>query len=271
VSANCRYLLTMESAGSLAMFGNPNEYQDPCTDGANEGCRRRRRRLQNVWHYGWSSDTVIGDDAGQSVPKFTMDTDGTLSILEYVSGAESSNALVLWSVSTGISGDDINIEMSDSGCLTVTGGSTSTKWELCSTFTSEPGSYTISGSALETLPQSTTTTTTDGPGFEKEESFGFTLFGNEVVLDWRILFILVVAMLCVMACICAGCTYFRKQRRQSKGTPNRPLRPEGTANANSATMTHAVHTVTETKSLDFSTEMVETKLKDRTQGNGEIL
>lgn len=237
MSANCRYLLTMESGGSLAMFGNPNEYQDPCTDGANEGCRRRRRRLQNVWHYGWSSDTVIGDDAGQSVPKFTMDTDGTLSILEYVSGVDSPSALVLWSVSTGISGDDIKIEMSDSGCLTVTGGSTSTKWELCSTFTSEPGSYTISGSALETLPQS-------------------TLFGNEVVLDWRILFILVVAMLCVMACICAGCSYFRKQRRQSKGTQNRPLRPEGTANTNSATMTHTVHAATETKSMGFSTEMV---------------
>jgi len=199
---------------------------------------------------------VIGDDAGQSVPKFTMDTDGTLSILEYVSGADSPSALVLWSVSTGISGDDINIEMSDSGCLTVTGGSTSTKWELCSTFTSEPGSYTISGSALETLPQS------DGPVFEKEEAFGFTLFGNEVVLDWRILFILVVAMLCVMACICAGCAYFRKQRRQSKGTPNRPLRPEGTANANSAAMTHAVDAATETKSRNFLTEMVETKMKD---------
>jgi len=107
-----------------------------------------------------------------------------------------------------------------------------------------------------------TPTATDGPVFEKEEAFGFTLFGNEVVLDWRILIILVVAMLCVMACICAGCSYFRKQRRQSKGTPNRPLRPEGTANANSATMTHAVDAATETKSRNFLTEMVETKMKD---------
>ena len=77
VSTNCRYLLVMESNGNLAMYGNPGVYEDPCTDGANEGCRRRmrmqmeRRRLQNVWYFGWNSDTAIYNYSGESVPKFT--------------------------------------------------------------------------------------------------------------------------------------------------------------------------------------------------------
>merc|ERR1719334_228096 len=149
VSSNCRYMIMMEGNGNLAMYGNPEEYEDPCTDGANEGCRRRR--LQNIWYFGWSSDSPIYNVSGQSVPKFTMDTDGTLSIVEYVNGYTSTDAsgesISLWTVSTGISGNDINIEMSDSGCLTVTGGSSGAKWELCSTFESEPDNYEITGSA----------------------------------------------------------------------------------------------------------------------------
>lgn len=206
-----------------------------------------------------------------------MDTDGTLSINEYVDGYTSTDAssesISLWTVSTGISGSDINIEMSDSGCLTVTGGSSGAKWELCSTFESEPDNYEITGSAVDTLPESSETTTTSWPMEEVTSSpDAFTIIGigaEDVLEDWRLLAIVSVVMLCILCCICSGCICLWR------GLSKRPKeQPQSIIDADSTrAMTHAVHAMTETKSLDFSGDVqmagVETPDSTARTVNGE--
>merc|ERR1719419_656866 len=150
VSANCQYLLAMESSGNLALYGLANEYEDPCLDGAAAGCRRRRRLVDNEWLFGWSTGTELSSNA--SLAEFRVDSDGILSVWEYpdVSTVDSASGILLWSVSTGVTGDTISrpltFTLSNVGCLWL-----GTGWTLCSTYSTDPNGFTVSGSALQTL------------------------------------------------------------------------------------------------------------------------
>ena len=218
VSENCRYLFVMEPNGNLAMYGNPDIYEDPCTDGANEGCRRRR--LQNIWYFGCNSNTSIYNYSGQSVPKFTLETDGTLSIWEYIyRNVPSIPPLLLWSINTGITGNNLEFGLSNSGCLSlnkVNGDSEDPnvpKWELCSTFDSVPNHFTISGSAVDTLLGSISTSTTmtqiiaTETSLESTGSIGMDSAKLDVVSTnsrWTLIVLsgILVLMLCIIIVIC---------------------------------------------------------------------
>jgi len=150
VSSNCQYLLTMESSGNLVMYGLADEYNDPCLDGAAEGCRRRRL-TDNEWLFGWNTGTELASN--RSVAEFTVESDGTLSIWEYPDADELhlASVILIWSVSTGVTQQvsrSLLLTLSDEGCLEL-GGEGS--WSLCSTYSSNPNGYNVSGSAVDTI------------------------------------------------------------------------------------------------------------------------
>lgn len=150
VSSNCQYLLTMESSGNLVMYGLADEYNDPCLDGAAEGCRRRRL-TDNEWLFGWNTGTELASN--RSVAEFTVESDGTLSIWEYPVADELhlASVILIWSVSTGVTQQvsrSLLLTLSDEGCLEL-GGEGS--WSLCSTYSSNPNGYNVSGSAVDTI------------------------------------------------------------------------------------------------------------------------
>merc|ERR1719464_446167 len=98
----------MESNGNLQMYGNPDGYLDPCTDGANEGCRRRMRRLAAWgWYDGWSSNSshALTNYSGESIPKFVFDTEGTMTVWEYMyKNVPAIKPIQLWTMETNVSG-----------------------------------------------------------------------------------------------------------------------------------------------------------------------
>jgi len=138
-SNDCRFLLTMEQSGDLVLSGTENEHDDPCLDRTNEGCRRRRR-LTNIWYDVWNSNTshIMADQSGESVPKFTINADGTMSIWEFMDqNASSNSARLLWTQNTNVSGNDLVLTLNAGGCLSLIhneADSVGTEWTFCGSF-----------------------------------------------------------------------------------------------------------------------------------------
>jgi len=129
----------MEQSGDLVLSGTENEYDDPCLDRTNEGCRRRRR-LTNIWYDVWNSNTshIMADQSGESVPKFTINADGTMSIWEFMDqNASSNSARLLWTQNTNVSGNDLVLTLNAGGCLSLIhneADSVGTEWTFCGSF-----------------------------------------------------------------------------------------------------------------------------------------
>lgn len=126
VSDDCSFLLLMEHNGDLRMYGMES-----------------RRRLVDVWPFLWNTNTSIFNYSGESVPKFQVDVDGTLSVWEFVyKNVPSITPYLLWSTATNITGNDVVLTLSDSGCLSLSGDTDDMEWELCPTFEEQTDSDT---------------------------------------------------------------------------------------------------------------------------------
>merc|ERR1712087_549392 len=119
------------------------------------GCRRR---LTNTWYKLWNSNTSISNYSGESVPKFTIGSE--LSVWEYMyKNVPSIPPKLLWSTSINMTGDDIEFQLSDMGCMSLSDGDTN--WELCTSFTTST-SATIIEDTVDVLAEAVEDQSDDG-------------------------------------------------------------------------------------------------------------
>merc|ERR1711951_70740 len=104
----------------------------------------------------WNTGTAIYNYSGVSVPEFTIDSDGTLSIWEFVyKNVPSILPYLLWSKTTNATGDVVLHLSSNLGCLSLNGSDDGTGWELC-------GSWDYESELEGTSTSTSTPLTTDG-------------------------------------------------------------------------------------------------------------
>jgi len=220
VSANCDYLMVMEMNGNLAVYAE--------SDNAN-----RRRLLSDGrpvgWYFGWSSGTSVANVSGRSIPVFTLDSDGSMSILEYTDGANGDDFEILWSYDTESNSSAFTFDLAEDGCLEMN-TENETLWEMCSDSryipTKEPTVRVTMQPTRQPTVEHVDTTSSDGDSEVKDAgNTDFeTMLTDLTVKDYIIICLVgIIVIFCFCICCLMIVLCCRRSKRSEKDAEEVPV------------------------------------------------
>lgn len=210
VSENCNFLLVMEMNGNLAVYAESEN---------TEGRRLLSSGRPFGWYFGWSSETVIANTTGESVPVFMVTEDGSLMILEYTDGAHGSDHEELWSLHTSVNSSVFTFDLTADGCLEINVDSVSdAAWTMCSEFylptpqpSMEPTHHPIY--LVHVTEHTTDIPTMAQPAEDDAANVMDALTSGNFDAKYMVFYIIILILICVICALCVGgCVYLKKRK-----------------------------------------------------------